>query len=368
MRALTPDFGTSQDCRAELAGCLADATCAESLLCLQTCAGRPDESDCQVKCGDQFNDAAVQRFNTCAVSEEKCVPQRDDGTSVYPIPSPDNLASDFPTDKFVGDWWITAGQNTLFDTFDCQRHTFSSPAPGAVSGDIRWRVRDEVQEKLGRKGAFFSNEVTQDFVQVPGKPWLLENHDNEYLHYQDDWYVVDYSIEDSEDDFVLIYYRGKNDAWEGYGGATVYTRKNEFPEALRKRVTDDLKPLGYDFRRDFVITDNTCKAQPPPLAEVVAENIEESLEETVENVEIVARDPKRLRYVRPDSVLPTSTLRALAKFANEVDIEKENIAETVSEYNVEARGGYLKADAFLNIDQLRALSQFSEKVSALFGR
>lgn len=26
------------------------------------------------------------------------------------------------------------------------------------------------------------------------------------------------------DDYVFIYYRGQNDAWVGYGGATVYTR------------------------------------------------------------------------------------------------------------------------------------------------
>lgn len=26
------------------------------------------------------------------------------------------------------------------------------------------------------------------------------------------------------DNYVFIYYRGQNDAWLGYGGATVYTR------------------------------------------------------------------------------------------------------------------------------------------------
>lgn len=43
----------------------------------------------------------------------------------------------------------------------------------------------------------------------------MYNHDNEYLHYQDDWYVV----ASKEDQYVFVYYRGQNDAWKGYGGA-----------------------------------------------------------------------------------------------------------------------------------------------------
>ena len=35
-------------CQKELVGCLADANCAKNLVCLQTCNGRPDETDCQV--------------------------------------------------------------------------------------------------------------------------------------------------------------------------------------------------------------------------------------------------------------------------------------------------------------------------------
>lgn len=67
-----------QNCQAALAGCLADAKCLENLVCLQTCNGRPDETECQIRCGDLYQDKAVDVFNTCAVSEKKCVPQRVD--------------------------------------------------------------------------------------------------------------------------------------------------------------------------------------------------------------------------------------------------------------------------------------------------
>ena len=46
------------------------------------------------------------------------------------------------------------------------------------------------------------------------------NHDNDYLNYQDDWYI----LASKPNEYVLIYYKGNNDAWQGYGGATVYTR------------------------------------------------------------------------------------------------------------------------------------------------
>lgn len=63
-------------------------------------------------------------------------------------------------------------------------------------------------------------------MQDPVHPSKLYNHDNEYLHYEDDWYVTAWQPEQ----FVFIYYKGNNDAWRGYGGATVYTRASSLPE------------------------------------------------------------------------------------------------------------------------------------------
>lgn len=51
-------------------------------------------------------------------------------------------------------------------------------------------------------------------------PGHLHNGDNEFLNYTDDWYVLDFV----PDEYAVIYYRGNNDAWAGYGGLTVYTR------------------------------------------------------------------------------------------------------------------------------------------------
>ena len=65
-------------CQGALAQCLGDATCLESLVCLNLCNGAPDETACQIKCGDRYSDESINTFNSCAVSEQKCVPQRVD--------------------------------------------------------------------------------------------------------------------------------------------------------------------------------------------------------------------------------------------------------------------------------------------------
>jgi hypothetical protein len=69
-------------------------------------------------------------------------------------------------------------------------------------------------------------------VQDPKNPAHLINHDNDYLHYKDDWYILDYE----NDDFVLVYYKGSNDAWDGYGGAFLYTRSPSVRPELVPRL------------------------------------------------------------------------------------------------------------------------------------
>ena len=90
----------------------------------------------------------------------------------------------------------------------------------------------------------------------------LINHDNDYLHYQDEWNILDYATDDNKEGvppFAFVYYRGENDAWVGYGGAVVYTRDSKLPEVLLPRLREAAKKVNFDFDKDFEITDNTCK-------------------------------------------------------------------------------------------------------------
>ncbi len=67
------------NCQKALAGCLADPTCVENLICLQSCNGKDNETECQIKCGtcssDRTRDSRLEtrvssgsRFVLCATT------------------------------------------------------------------------------------------------------------------------------------------------------------------------------------------------------------------------------------------------------------------------------------------------------------
>ena len=161
-----------------LARCITDPLCLTNLACIQTCTGKPDEGDCQIKCGDEFSNDVVGAFTKAAVTDSKCVPQRQDDGS-WPVPKPEALVSSFSTDDLQGPWYISAGLNKAFDTFDCQLHKFEAPAPGKLVGNLQWRIKDPV---AGTN--FVTRYTVQEFVQDPKVPGILYNHDNEFLHYE----------------------------------------------------------------------------------------------------------------------------------------------------------------------------------------
>lgn len=253
-------------CQLPLAKCIANPKCLANVVCINTCNGRDDEIECQIKCGDLFENEVVGEFNKCVVSDMGCVPQKAD-EGLYPVPDTSKLVSKFDTKLWNGRWYITAGQNPLFDIFPCQVHFFTETAPGTFYGKLNWRVEEP-------DGEFFTRDALQQFVQDPKEPAHLINHDNEYLHYKDDWYIVDYEYDDNKDGippFAFVYYRGSNDAWDGYGGVVVYTRESKMPESLLPRLREAAKKVGYDFDKDFALTDNSCPTMKQEDAVVLRE-------------------------------------------------------------------------------------------------
>jgi len=241
-------------CPAPLAKCILNPKCLGNVICINTCTGKPDEIGCQIKCGDFFENDVIGEFNKCAVSDLKCVPQvQDDGS--YPVPPDSALVKKFNTNLFTGRWYISAGKNELFDTFPCQVHFFESTKPGTFVGKLNWRIEEP-------DGEFLSRDALQRFVQDEKNPALLLNHDNEFLHYQDDWYIIDYAEDNNPDKippFAAVYYRGSNDAWDGYGGMVIYTRAASFPPELHDRIAKAVAKVNFDFDKDFALVDNTCK-------------------------------------------------------------------------------------------------------------
>lgn len=52
----------------------------------------------QIRCGDLYNDQAIQTFNACAVSDKKCVPQRVD--QKFKVPKEEDLDKSFDLNMF----------------------------------------------------------------------------------------------------------------------------------------------------------------------------------------------------------------------------------------------------------------------------
>jgi violaxanthin de-epoxidase len=201
-----------KQCPVPLAKCILNPNCLLNVACINTCTGKPDEINCQIQCGNLFENDVVGQFNKCAISDMTCVPRKlDDGR--YPVPPASAVVPNFQPQQFFQNdqWYITAGQNPLFDIFPCQVHFFS-PSPTdrtTIFAQLNWRVQ-------APDGEFVTRNTVQQFRQDPNMPGHLINDNNEYLHYSDNWWILDYDYGTQKSQvpaFVFVYYRGSNDAW-----------------------------------------------------------------------------------------------------------------------------------------------------------
>uniref|UniRef100_A0A7N0TF25 VDE lipocalin domain-containing protein n=1 Tax=Kalanchoe fedtschenkoi TaxID=63787 RepID=A0A7N0TF25_KALFE len=311
-----------KECRIELAKCIANPSCAANVACLQTCNNRPDETECQIKCGDLFENSVVDQFNECAVSRKKCVPQKSD-VGDFPVPDPSALVKSFNIADFTGKWYITSGLNPTFDVFDCQLHEFHTEGDKLV-GNLTWRIRTP-------DSGFFTRSAMQKFVQDPAQPGILYNHGNEYLHYQDDWYILSSRIENKPDDYVFVYYRGRNDAWDGYGGAVIYTRSSTLPQTIIPELQKAAKSVGRDFST-FITTDNTCGPEPP-LVERLEKTVEQGEKAIVREVEEIEGEvEKEVELVEKTEM---TLLQRLIEWFKELQRDEESFLKTLTKEEME---------------------------------
>ncbi|XP_057961862.1 violaxanthin de-epoxidase, chloroplastic [Malania oleifera] len=311
-----------KECRIELAKCIANPSCAANVACLQTCNNRPDETECQIKCGDLFENSIVDDFNECAVSRKKCVPQKSD-VGEFPIPEPSVLVKNFNITDFNGKWFITSGLNPTFDTFDCQVHEFHTES-GKLVGNLSWRIRTP-------DNGFFTRSAMQKFAQDPNQPGVLYNHDNEYLHYQDDWYILSSKVENKPDDYIFVYYRGRNDAWDGYGGAVLYTRSAVLPESIVPELEKAAKSVGRDFNK-FIKTDNTCGPEPP-LVQRLERTVEEGERTIIREVEQIEGEVEQ--EVEKVGKTEMTLFQRLLEGFRELQKDEENFLRELSKEEVE---------------------------------
>jgi violaxanthin de-epoxidase len=208
--------------------------------------------------------------------------------------------------------------------FPCQEHYFASPPSNknVVVGEINWRI------PTSNGKDFIQRSTMQRFVQQPDNPAILLNHGNEYLHYEDDWYI----LASKPDEYVFIYYRGQNDAWKGYGGATVYTRESSLPEAYIPELREAAERAGINWD-DFVITDNTCPPKPEQLGpfEELEEDllkVEEFASKEVQTLES-SIEPELKSFGKGFTVLENRVIQAEKTVVKEVEDEEQVVVEQI---------------------------------------
>lgn len=167
-------------------------------------------------------------------------------------------------------------------------------------------------------------------------------------------------MENKPDDYIFVYYRGRNDAWDGYGGAVVYTRSAVLPESIIPELEKAAKSVGRDFNR-FIRTDNSCGPEPP-----LVERLEKTLESGEQTI------------VREVEQIEQEVEKEVVQIEQEVEKEVEKVGKTEMTL-IEKLGEGLKElqqdeEFFLRelskeeSDLLNELKMEASEVENLFGR
>lgn len=133
-------------------------------------------------------------------------------------------------------------------------------------------------------------------------------------------------MENQPDDYIFVYYRGRNDAWDGYGGAVIYTKSAVLPESIVPELQKAAKNVGRDLSQ-FKKTDNTCGPEPP-LVERIEKTVEEGEEIIVREVEEIEQEVEQ-DFERAKNT-EISLLERLAEGFQELIKDKDYFLEELS--------------------------------------
>lgn len=253
-----------RECKPELAACMQSGSCARGIACAGASASDPLG---QVRCMDLYEDSTLRSFSECAMTQSRCVP---------PLAGDTSDAAEFdraraalqleppavpPVDELLsGTWKLTLGLNPAFDKFDCQVHTFSKGervgATRSVPAVFRYRVHLDGDKWFTREGG---KRITQPDPSRPHE--LLLRLEPAYLNYEDKWLVLGAQVSNSaEEPWFAVRYHGSNAAWEGYGGANVYTRSGHVPPVGSRayRAIEGALRRGGLRMDDMTAVDNSC--------------------------------------------------------------------------------------------------------------
>ncbi|XP_062145336.1 violaxanthin de-epoxidase, chloroplastic-like [Alnus glutinosa] len=113
-------------------------------------------------------------------------------------------------------------------------------------------------------------------------------------------YILSSKVENKQDDYIFVYYRGRNDAWDGYGGAFAYTRSAVLPESIVPELERAAKSVGCDFNT-FIKTDNTCGPESS-IVERLGKTVEEGERTIIKEVEEIEGEVEKVGKIERTSL------------------------------------------------------------------
>ena len=247
-----------QNCGRELSSCLRDPNCAKGLSCILGCTTKSEVGKCQVRCTDLFGGDAMNELTECSLTTYHCIPPLPpDPKYAYPV------AKELTTRKFDisllrGKWYVAAGLNEAFDCFDCQEHYFYQPSDpilrkSRMVADAAFSFRIKYDD-----GSWFTKTEYKRIISTdenfPGFLQLILRPDR--MNYMDQWNILTWN----PDEYFVVQYRGRNAAWNGYGGVNVYTRTGHLPhdKDSLEDIKSSLRTIGVSLQ-DMKVIDNSCK-------------------------------------------------------------------------------------------------------------
>lgn len=213
---------------------------------------------------------------------------------------------------FSGTWYISAGLNPAYDTFDCQIHNFYKSKDENESNhiiadaDFNYFIPLDKSEKkstagfhtVGRRLELVKNgdenDCNRKYLFSGKKKWGIDDFESHILderesgpsfhlklslrpyqlNYNDEWTILSYS-NDASNGYFVVAYKGSNSATKGYGGLNIYTRQpidvkesllssnsiSKSDRLMLHHIQKALSKLNLSLRDLTAVKDNvSCKA------------------------------------------------------------------------------------------------------------
>ncbi|KAK8689783.1 hypothetical protein V6N13_088494 [Hibiscus sabdariffa] len=144
-------------------------------------------------------------------------------------------------------------------------------------------------------------------------------------------YIISSKIENKPYDYVFVYYRGRNDAWDRYGSVVVYTRNVVLPETIVPELERATQKVGRNFNK-FIKTDNTYGPEPP-LVERLEKKVEEGEQTLIREVEEIEGEVEK--EVEKVGKTKHTLFQRLFEGFKELQRDKENFLKGLSKEEIE---------------------------------